>query len=107
MKTEGILDMTQANRSRMYPFKFAENENSLPWLLSVLCVWQLVLHLIASVFSGDMRLIMPHLVAWLQDILLFGLIAGAGELMVTRCCFSCCLSERARVTSSHISRAHS
>ncbi len=78
IETTGNSDLAQIKRNRMFPSQSAENGNAVPWLLTVLCIWQLVLHLIASVSSGDMRLMLPHLVAWLQDLLLFGFVAGAG-----------------------------
>jgi hypothetical protein len=44
---------------------------------AMLCIWQLLLHLLACVRDGDPRLVLPHLVAWLHYVLLFSLIAGS------------------------------
>lgn len=48
----------------------------LPRLFYVLCLWQLVLHALATIGAGDPRLVMPHMVSWLHDVLLLGLIAS-------------------------------
>ncbi len=70
-----MVDELRVALSAAHP---AETDDALYRLFSVLCFWQLALHLLACAIDGDPRLLMPHLVAWLHDLLLFSLIAGSG-----------------------------
>lgn len=48
-------------------------------LFAALSLAQILWHLYAAVESTDPRLLLPHLVAWLQDLLLLSLVLGAAK----------------------------
>lgn len=79
---DAVSDTADARRVTISAVHSAETGDALYRLFSVLCIWQLLLHLLACAIDGDPRLLMPHLVAWLHDLLLFSLIAGAGASVI-------------------------